>query len=84
MTTVDHTDVLATGLLVTANSAGAKLKILAKCYFNTEKVLVEAIKDFLLLTKSFQKAFLSGSLKIVSVWQNKSLTWYFQNADFSA
>ena len=61
--TVDHTDVLATDLLATADSADEKLNVLAKCYFNTEKVLVKTMKDFL-LTQSFQKNFLSGSLKI--------------------
>ena len=50
-----------------AESAGAKLNILAKFYFITEKVLVEAMKDFLLITQSFQKTFLSGLLKIASV-----------------
>ena len=60
-------DVFATDLLAMAESAGAKLNILAKFYFITEKVLVEAMKDFLLITQSFQKTFLSGLLKIASV-----------------
>ena len=37
----DHTDVLSTDLLATADLAGAKLNAFAKCYHNTEKVLVE-------------------------------------------
>ena len=43
-------------LLATADSAGTKCNLLAKGYFNTEKVLVEAMKDFLHLTQSVQKS----------------------------
>ena len=60
---VDHTDVLATDFLATADSEGAKWNVLAKGYFNTEKVIVEAMKDFLYLTQSVQKTFLSGVVK---------------------
>ena len=76
---------LATDLLATVDSAGANLNALAKCYFNTEKVLFEAMKDFLLPTQSFQKTFLSGVVqKSQMVKLVNLLNLYFQNAEFSA
>ena len=49
-------------LLATADSAGTKWNLLVKGYFNTEKVLVEAMKDFLHLTQSVQKSQVSRKI----------------------
>ena len=76
---------LATYLLATADSAGANLNALAKYYFNKEKVLFEAMKDFLLLTPKFSKdIFLVVVQKSQMVKLVNLLNLHFQNAKFSA
>ena len=55
-------DVLSTDLLETADSAGAKWNVLAKCYYKTEKVQVEN-ERFSTFHKMFSKDFSFGVVK---------------------
>ena len=49
--------------MATADSAGAQWNVSTKCYFNTEKVLVQAMKDFCTCHTKFSKDFSLGAVK---------------------